>query len=87
MANDASIFFSLRIYKKEIFVDDDYTLIIVNCGKNECHKDVIIDTYHVPTFSVNLMSIPQPTQTHKEVEFWPNQFVVKYMHNNFVVIF
>jgi hypothetical protein len=47
---------------------------------------VITDVYHVPSLSANLLFVPQLTQTGKKVEFWLDWFVVKDMHNNFVVV-
>jgi hypothetical protein len=46
---------------------------------------VITNVYHVPSLNANLFSVPQLTHTSKKVELWPNQFVVKDMHNAFVV--
>lgn len=47
---------------------------------------MINDVYHVPSMSANLLATPQLTQIGKKVEFWPDQFVVKDIHNNFVVV-
>jgi hypothetical protein len=58
----ASLFSSLsQATTKEIFVANDYALTIVGCGKNECQNSVIIDVYHVPSLSVNLLFVPQLT--------------------------
>lgn len=71
--------------ENQIFIVDDYTLIDVSCGKIECSNSVIIDVYHVPSLSVNLLPMPHLTQTSKKVEFSAYQYVVKALHNNFIV--
>jgi hypothetical protein len=47
---------------------------------------VIIHVYHVTSLSVNLLFVPQLTQTGKKVEFWLDEFIVKDIHNNFIVV-
>ena len=46
-------------------------------------------TYHwcvsCPSLSVNLLLVPQLIQTTMKVEFWPNQFSIKDVYNNFLV--
>jgi hypothetical protein len=70
MVKDDSLFSSLKEdTKKEIIVSNDYALIIASHGKIECQNGVITDVYHVPSLIVNLLAIPQLTQTYKKVEF------------------
>jgi hypothetical protein len=87
MAKYASIFSSpSKDIENKIFVVDYYALTIFCCGKIECQNCVIIDVYHVPIMSAILFYIPQLTQNGKMLEFWSDQFVVKDMHNKFVVV-
>jgi hypothetical protein len=71
--------------KEEIFVVDDYALIVVGCGNIECQTRVIIDVYHEPSLSVNLLSVLQLIQTGKKVELCHDRFVVKDINNGVVV--
>ena len=58
MDTNSFLFSSLnKAIEKKIFVDGDYALIVSNCGKIQCQNDVIIDVYHVPGFSENLLLV------------------------------
>ena len=69
-----------------MFVSNDYCLTIVGFGKIKCQYSMIIDMYRVLSLSANLLFVPQLTQVGKKVEFWPNPFVVKDTHNDFIVV-
>lgn len=47
---------------------------------------MIIDVYHVPSLSANLLSVAQLTHIGKKVKFLPDRFVVKDIKKNFVVV-
>ena len=78
MAKDASLLSSLDMAtEKKIYVDDDFALDIIAHGEILCRHGWIIDVYHVPSLSANILSISQLTQTSKIVEFQPDHFFVK----------
>jgi hypothetical protein len=88
MAKDDSLFSSLnKDMEDNIFVVSDYMLTIASSGSIDCENGVISNVYLVPQLSANLLHVPQITHIGKKVEFWPNNFVVKDIDNNFIVVF
>lgn len=78
MAKDASLFSSFdTTTAKNIYVEDDFALDTIGHGDVSCRHGQIIDMFHVPSLSANLLSISQLAQTSKIVEFWPNCFFIK----------
>ena len=68
--------------EKKIYVDDDFALDIDGHGDisyRHCH---IVNVYHVPSLSENLLSISQLTQIGNIFKFWYNHFFVKYMNKD-----
>ena len=58
----ASLFSSLsQSIEHNIYVDDDYSLIIVGRGDVECRHGWISNVYHVPSLSMNLFLVAQLT--------------------------
>jgi hypothetical protein len=66
----------------KIYVVDDFTLDIVGHGDVPCRHGKIVDIYHVPNLSENLLLVSQLTQTSNIVEFWPDRFFVKDLKND-----
>jgi len=54
-----------------IYVANDFSLDIFGNGNIPYRYGIIVDVYHVPNLSANMMSDSQLTQTSKIVEFWP----------------
>jgi hypothetical protein len=74
MAKDASLFTWLDEAKeRKIYVVDDFSLDVVGQGDVTCRHGKIVDIYHVPNLSANLLFVSQLTQKGKIVEFWPDQ--------------
>lgn len=68
MMKDASLFSSLDMdIEKNIYVVDDFTLDITGNSEIPCRHGQIVDMYHVPGLTVNLLSVFQLTQTGKIV--------------------
>jgi hypothetical protein len=77
MAKDATLFTRLNKAKEsKIYVVDDFSLDVVGQGDVACRHGKIVDVYHVPNLSANLLFVSQLTQTGKIVEFWPDRFYV-----------
>jgi len=47
---------------------------------------MVVDVFHVPNLSANLLSVSQLTHTGKIVEYWPNQLFVKDVKNDRLII-
>jgi hypothetical protein len=62
--------------RRGIYVVDDFSLDIVGQGDVSCRHGKIVDVYHVPNLSANMLFVSQLTQTGKIVEFWPDRFYV-----------
>lgn len=78
MARDFSLLSSLDVStKKKIYVADDFPLDIVGHGYMYYRHGQIVNVYHVPNISENLLSISQLAPTGKIVEFQPNCFFFK----------
>ena len=87
MAKEASLFSSLDTStKNKIYVVDNFALDITSHGDATWLHGWIIDVYHVPSLSVNLLSISQLTHTGKIVEFWLDHFFVKYMNKYGLIV-
>jgi len=62
MAKDDSLFMSLYEAKeRKIYVAEDFSVDIVSQGDVTCRHGRIVDIYHVPKFSVNLLLASQLT--------------------------
>ena len=62
MAKDTSFFSSPDFaLEKEIFVADDFALDIVGHGDVACRRGQIVDVFHVPSLSANLLLVFQLT--------------------------
>jgi hypothetical protein len=62
MGKDASFFSSLvKAIEKNIYVSDDFPLDIVSRSDVPYRHGKIVDVYHVPNLSANLLSISQLT--------------------------
>lgn len=62
MDKDASLLSSLdATTENKIYVDDNFALDITGHGDIPCRHGWIIDVYHVPSLSVNLLFISQLT--------------------------
>ena len=62
LAKDASVFSSSDIVaEKKTYVVDDFSLDLIDHGDVTCQLGWIIDIYHVPSLSTNLLSISQLT--------------------------
>ena len=62
MDSDASLFSSLDTStENKIYVEDKFTIDIVGHGDIACRHSRIVNVYHVPSISENLLSISQPT--------------------------
>jgi hypothetical protein len=73
MDKDASLFTSLdEVVERKIYVVDDFSLDIVGQGDVSCRHGRIVDVYHVPNLSANLLLVSQLTQIGNIVEFWPD---------------
>ena len=78
MIKDTSLFSSLDIVvENNIYVVDDFALDIAIHGYVACQRGQTINMFHVPSLSVNLLLVSQPTQTGKIVEFYPDHFFTK----------
>jgi hypothetical protein len=56
MAKDASLFTSLdKVVEWKIYVVDEFSLDIVGHGDVPCRHGKIVDVYHVPNLSTNLL--------------------------------
>jgi hypothetical protein len=78
MDKDASLFMRLNKAKEsKIYVVDDFSLDVVGQGDVSCRHGKIVDVYHVPNLSANLLFVAQLTQTGNIVEFWSDQFYVR----------
>jgi hypothetical protein len=60
-----------------IYVIDDFSLDVVGQGVVSCRHGKIVNIYHVPNISSNLLSIAQLTQTGNIMDFCTDQFYVK----------
>ena len=70
MAKDASLLSSLDVSnEKKIYVSNNFALNIVGQDDISCQHGQIVDVYHVPSLSANILFISQLTQTGKIVEF------------------
>jgi len=67
--------------ERNIYVADDFARDIVGHGDVPYRHRNIVDIYHVPNLSANLLSVSQPTQTCKIVEFRIDQFFFQDMKN------
>ena len=71
MAKDPSLFSSLDCaLKNNFFVANDFVLHITSHGDVTFRCGQIIDMFHVPSFSANLLSVSQLTQIKKIVELF-----------------
>jgi hypothetical protein len=78
MEKDATLFMRLnKAEESRIYVVDDFSLDVVGQGDVACRHGKIVDVYHVPNLSANLLFVSQLTQTGKIVEFWPDRFYVR----------
>jgi hypothetical protein len=80
MAKDKDIFSALNeCNTKKIFVGDDRSLSVVECGTVQVDNGHFNDVLCVPILSCNLLSIYQITHSGegKTVEFSPHQVVIK----------
>lgn len=78
MAKDDSLFSSLdTTIENKIYVANDFALDIVGHGDVTCRRGQVVNVFHVPSLSVNLLSVSQLTYTDKIVEFWPDHFFIK----------
>jgi hypothetical protein len=60
MAKDTSLFTSLNeAEERKIYVADDFPLDIAGQGDVSCRHWRIVDVYHVPILSANLLSVAQ----------------------------
>lgn len=70
MDKDTSLFPPLDIaIEKRIYVEDEFSLHTIGHGDVSFQRGQIIDMFHVPSLSANLLSISQLTQNGKIVEF------------------
>ena len=62
MAKDVSLFSSLDTYAEEkIYVENDFSLEIPGHSDVTCQHGWIVDVYHVPSLSANLLLVSQLT--------------------------
>jgi hypothetical protein len=62
MAKDASLFTWLdEVKERKIHVADDFALDVASQGVVACRHGKIVDVYHVPNLSANLLSVAQLT--------------------------
>ena len=70
MVKDDSLFSSLDIVsKKKIYVENDFSLDFVGHGDIPCLHGHIVDVYHVPSLSEDLLSIYELTHNGNILEF------------------
>ena len=73
MAKDRSLLSSFdNVVERNIFVGYDFALNIADHGDINRQRGQIVDVFHVPSLSANLLSVSQLTQIGKIVEFWPD---------------
>jgi hypothetical protein len=78
MAKDTSLFMWLDEAKeRKIYVAHDFSLDVACQGDVSCQHGNIVDIYHVPNLSSNLLFVTQLTQIGEIVEFWPDRFCVR----------
>jgi hypothetical protein len=59
-----------KAQESKIYFAHDFALDVVGQGDVACRHGKIVDVYHVPNISSNLLYIAQLTQTNNIVEFW-----------------
>jgi hypothetical protein len=78
MVKYATLFTILnKAEESKIYVVDDFSLDVVGQGDVACRHGKIVNVYHVPNISSNLLYVAQLTQTGKIVEFWTDWFYVR----------
>ena len=69
MVKDASLFSSLdTAEEKKIYMEDEFTLDTASHGDVASWCGQIVDVFHVPSLSVNMLSVSLLTQTSNIVE-------------------
>lgn len=71
--------------ENKTYVVDDLGLYIIGHGNVAFQWGWIVDVFHVPCLSVNLLSVSQLTQTGKIVELCPNNFFIKNLKDKMIV--
>ena len=70
MVKDASLFSSMDTYtEKKIYVVDSFSIDITRHGEITYQHGQIVNMYHVPSLSENLLLVSQFTHTSKIIEF------------------
>ena len=70
MVKDASLFSSLDIsFERKIYMVDYFFLNIDRHGGIPFKHGYIVDVYHVPSLSANILLVSQQTCTSKIVEY------------------
>lgn len=78
MATDASLFSSLdTATKKNIYVENNFSLHIVDHGDVTCRHGWIVNVFHVPSLRKNLFLVSQLTHIDKIVELWIDHLFIK----------
>ena len=78
MAKDASVFTSLDTFvTKKIYLVNDFALDITGHGDVACRCGWIIDMFHVPSLTTNLLLVSHLTYTSNIVEFCLSRFFIK----------
>ena len=86
MVKDTSLFSSLdSAHEKNFFVADDFALDIAGHGNIICRHDWIVDMFHVPSLSANMLFVSQLTQVRKIVELWHDRIFIKNLKGRSII--
>ena len=81
MVKDAPLFSSRNIVvENNIYVADDFSLDITEHGDIPCQCVQIINAYHVPNLSANMLLVSQLTQTGSLFKVWVHRYSMTHVH-------
>lgn len=88
MDKDPSLFSSLNsTLEKKIFVANNFALDIVDHGDVTCQYGCLVNMFHVPNISDNLLLISQLTQTRKIFKLWSDRFFIKNLKDRSIIAY